>query len=96
MTTTPNTPEYAEKHAEPARDPEFRAKRHRVPLALGFTKVLEFSVCKIAPGLEIREATPADTDLLTELNKNYASMLTMMHTVPLELTSYVLCIDEQL
>jgi hypothetical protein len=94
MTTPPDTP--AENHAEPARDPEFPAKRHRVPLALGFPKVLEFSACRIAAGLEIREATQADTDLLTELNKTYASMLTMMHTVPLERTSYVLCIDEQL
>ena len=96
MTTPPHTPDLSENHAEPARDPEFPAKRHSVPLAIGFPQVIGFSACKIAPGLEIREATQADADRLTELNKTYASMLTMMQTAPLARTSYVLCIDEQL
>jgi hypothetical protein len=96
MTTPPHTPDLSENHAEPARDLEFPTKRHSVPLAIGFPHVIGFSACKIAPGLEIREATQADADRLTELNKTYASMLTMMQTAPLARTSFVLCIDEQL
>jgi hypothetical protein len=81
--------------AEPARDPDFPAKRHSVPLAVASPNIIGFSVCPIAPGLEIREATQADTDRLGDLNKTWASTLTMMQIVPLAHSSHVLCIDEQ-
>jgi hypothetical protein len=90
--TTPPEP----TGATPARDPDFPAMRHTVPLAVAFPNVFGFSACVIAPGLEIREATQADTDRLGQLNKTWASMLTTMHTVPLASSSHVLCIDEQL
>jgi hypothetical protein len=82
--------------AESARDTDFPARRHSVPLAVAFPNAIGFSACIIAPGLEIREATQADTDRLGELNKTWASTLTMMHTVPLSHSSHVICVDEQL
>ncbi len=100
MTTPPDPTErpteLSERYAEPARDPDFPAKRHTVPLAVAFPNVIGFSACIIAPGLEIREATQTDTDRLGELNKTWASTLSMMHMVPLARSSHVICIDEQL
>jgi len=95
--TTPLEPTgLSERDAAPARDPDFPAMRHSVPLAVAFPNVIGFSTCAIAPGLEIREANQADTDRLGEINRTWASMLTTMHTVPLASSSHVLCIDEQL
>ena len=65
-------------------------------MAVAFPNIFGFSACIIAPGLEIREATQADTDRLGDLNKTWASTLTMMQIVPLAHSSHVLCIDEQL
>jgi hypothetical protein len=96
MVTQPDRTDLSERYAEPARDTGFPAKRHSVPLAVAFPNVIGFSACIIAPGLEIREATQADTNRLGELNKTWASTLTMMHTVPLAHSSHVICIDEQL
>src|SRR5208283_5161390 len=77
-------------------DPDFPAKRHVVPLCIAFPNKIGFSSCIIAPGLEIREATQADTDRLSELNKIWASTLTMMQVVPLVHLSHVIYIDEQI
>jgi len=96
MTVKPEPTDLSERDAEPARDQEFPAKRHIVPLAVVPPNIIGFSVCKIAPGLEIRKATQGDTDRLAEINKTYASTLAMMHTVPLARSSYVICIDEQI
>jgi hypothetical protein len=72
MATQPDRTDLSERYAEPARDTDFPAKRHSVPLAVAFPNVIGFSACIIAPGLEIREATQADTDRLGELNKTWA------------------------
>lgn len=96
MTIPPDPTDLSERYAEPPRDPQFPAQRHTVPLAVAFPNVIGFSACIIAPGLEIREATQTDTDRLGELNKTWASTLSMMHTVPLARSSHVICIDEQL
>jgi len=95
MAAPPDPTGLDERYAEPRRDPDFPAQRHSVPLAVAVPNVIGFSACIIAPGLEIREATQADTDRLGEVNKTWASML-MMHTVPLARSSHVLCVDEQL
>ena len=96
MTTRPDPTDLSERYVDPPRDHDFPAKRHTVPLAIGFPNVIGFSACIIAPGLEIREATQTDIDRLDELNKTWASTLSRMHMVPLARSSHVICIDEQL
>jgi hypothetical protein len=95
--TAPTDPKnLGEQHVESPRDPEFRADRYSVPLAIVPPNIIGFSSCEIAPGLEIRRAAQADNDRLGELNKTWASMLAMAHVAPLRHSSYFICIDQQL
>ena len=96
MAALPDPTGLSEPYAAPPRDPDFPALRHSVPLAIAFPNLIGFSACTIAPGLEIREATQADTDGLGELNKTWASTLMLMRMAPLTHSSHVLRIDEQL
>jgi hypothetical protein len=75
---------------------EFPARRHTVPLGIAFPPKLGFSKCEIAPGLEIRECTEADKQLLKSVNETFSSQITRMHTVPILHDSHVICVDEQL
>jgi len=84
----------------PGRPPQFSAMhhsamRHYVPLGVAFLPQLGFSTCKIAPGLEVRECSEGDKHLLKRVNKESSSMITLMHAVPIQHDSHVICIDEQ-
>jgi hypothetical protein len=70
--------------------------RHYVPLGVAFIPKLGFSTCKIAPGLEIRECTDGDKQILRRVNKESGSMIAVMHAVPIQHESHVICIDEQI
>ena len=95
MTPPPSEPDPSKRDADATRDRDFPAKRHVVPLPVYAPNALGFSTCTIAPGLEIRESTQADKDLLAELNRIHAPTLTLMHTVPLLDLKYLICVDEQ-
>src|ERR1700751_303141 len=76
--------------------PQLSALRHYVPLGVAFLPNLGFSKCRIAPGLEIRECTDRDKQLLRRVNKDCSSMIAQMHAVPIRHESHVICIDEQI
>jgi hypothetical protein len=79
----------------PDQPPQFSAMRHYIPLGVAFPSKLGFSTCRIAPGLEIRECSEVDKQLLRRVHKESSSVIALMHVVPIQHESHVICIDEQ-
>jgi len=75
---------------------EFSAIRHTVPLGVALPFKLGFSVCKIAPGLEIRECAEAEKELFKHVSETWGTVISSMHAVPILNHSHIICIDERL
>ena len=80
----------------PGQQEGFLSKRHYIPLSVPFPVMLGFSTCKIAPGLEIRECGDTDNTLLDRVGKEWSKAITVMHTVPIQNASHIICVDEQI